>query len=201
MLSCVYPAFSAGQEDLPAFHQVGKGIVRSGQPTFAGLKSLSEKGYKTVVDLNMDIASVQEETQWAQELGMKFVSIPMDNLYAPSHTAVQTLIGILKEAPNHPVLVHDYNGCDSTGAMIAFYRMQEQNWPADKAYDEMLKYGFHPMFLALTDAVRDFRQDNELTGLATSQIPIKERANKKLDRMQDHNNKIRLGSRANLNPM
>ena len=110
----------------------------------------------------MEADQASQESQWASKLGMKFVPIPMDQLHEPSQTAVQTFIATLKDPHNQPVLVHDADGADRTGAMLAFYRMQEQHWSAEKAYKEMLHYGFHPMFTALSDAVFGYQEEKDM---------------------------------------
>jgi protein tyrosine/serine phosphatase len=185
--------------DLPNFHAVAPGINRSGQPSLDALAMLARKGYKTVVDLRMEADQVSQEAEFAKQLGMKFVAIPMDELHGPSQTVVQTFIATLKDPQNQPVLVHCADGQDRTGAMIAFYRMQEQKWPAPKAYKEMVKYGFHPMFLALSDSVFDYQEQKDL--IAGRPDTHARKPNQRDVERFDSKNSARLGSRLDLIPM
>lgn len=203
MLSGSNPVWASGvcADDLPNFHAVGARISRSGQPSYAGLSSLANQGYKTIVDLRMEADQVAQESQWVSKLGMKFVPIPMDQLHEPGQTAVQTFIATLKDPQNQPVLVHGAQGDDRTGAMVAFYRMQEQHWPAEKAYKEMLRYGFHPMFTALSDSVFDYQDEkNMIAGRPVDAHPHNQ-PDMKGGAKFDQRNLSRLGSRLGLVPM
>ncbi len=54
-------------------------IVTGGQPTFDQMKKASEAGFKTVINLRTDAEqpSPAEESSWIEELGMKYVHIPV----------------------------------------------------------------------------------------------------------------------------
>ena len=46
------------------------------------------------------------------------------------------------------MLLHCLHGADRTGMMIAMYRMLYQDWPRDKAIDELKNggYGYHAVW-------------------------------------------------------
>jgi uncharacterized protein (TIGR01244 family) len=94
------------------------GITSSGQPDEAALTELAEEGYKVVIDLRgasenrgLDEAAVVED------LGMKYVSLPISGADAVNYENAEALAAILAEADG-PVLVHCASG-NRVGAMLS----------------------------------------------------------------------------------
>jgi hypothetical protein len=50
----------------------------------------------------------------------------------------------------HPVFVHCQKGEDRTGLVVGLYRVLNQKWAPQDAWNEMFKFGYHPHFRALT---------------------------------------------------
>jgi len=75
---------SSQNEDLPNFQKVDDPFYRGAQPTNSGFKDLAERGIKTVGDLR-DISehSQADEQKAVTDLGMRYVSVPMQGMATP----------------------------------------------------------------------------------------------------------------------
>jgi len=85
---------------------------------------------------------------------MNFYRIPMTTSDRPSDAAVTQFLKLVKDAANWPVYVHCQGGRHRTGVMTAVYRMTQDGWNADRAYQEMKQYRFegfpgHPVLKRL----------------------------------------------------
>ena len=145
-------ALAGPNRDLPNFHAVAPGIWRGAAPSAAGLKSLKERGVKTVIDLRIEKKGQSEEAASAKALGLRRVRIPMGR-EAPTERQVTQFLAEMKGAGAAPVFVHCQHGADRTGAMIGIWRATRQGWPFDKTYAEMRKYGFKPYLTELKGSV------------------------------------------------
>src|SRR5581483_12525887 len=97
----------AGDPDLPNFQEVNEHVFRGGQPSDDGFKNMAQRGIKTVVDLRTaGEHSLSHEKQVVEADGMRFVSIPMKGLGAPSLQQISAALGILEDKENWPVFVH-----------------------------------------------------------------------------------------------
>src|SRR5215470_13752671 len=108
--------FAASMDGVPNFQRVNDGLYRGGQPTKNGFQALSGLGVKTVVDLRLpDEQSRVEEKRWVESLGMRYVSVPLKGLSAPSSADVAKILAIFNDASGGPVFVHCRRGADRTG--------------------------------------------------------------------------------------
>jgi protein tyrosine phosphatase (PTP) superfamily phosphohydrolase (DUF442 family) len=139
-------------KDLPNFHSVAPGVWRGAAPTQAGLRQLKAMGIDTVVDLRIAPKTVKQEHAYVTSLGMHFVNLPMSG-DPPTSRQVDTLMALLRQAPQQKVFVHCQHGADRTGCMIGIYRVTQCGWPYSQAYAEMRKYGFNPRWTKLSAAV------------------------------------------------
>jgi len=135
---------------LPNFHRVEPGIYRGAAPTAQGLKSLKTMGVKTIIDLRIEKTRHQAKRD-AEALGFRWIGLPMGK-EAPTKQQVNTLLTTLGDPSKHPVYVHCQYGADRTGCMIGLYRVTVQDWPFEKAWAEMRRYGFKK-FLAEQKAI------------------------------------------------
>jgi len=138
---------------VPNFGIVSAALLRGGQPNLSRLESLKRAGVKTIVDLRDGQHDIDTERECAEKLGLKFVSIPLSVFKTVSKDKVEKFLSTVRNPENQPVFVHCRQGQDRCGTMVAMYRTLEQSWTIDKAYVEMLKYGFHPMFVGLSASV------------------------------------------------
>jgi protein tyrosine/serine phosphatase len=151
------PLASALQPDLgglvPNFGVVSPQLWRGGVPKQGGIAELKKAGVKTIVNLMQDGQAVENERATARDLGMNFVHLPLNHFKVIKKDQVEKYLSVVRDPVNQPVFVHCNQGQDRAGTMVAIYRISEEGWSANKAYDEMLSYGFHPFFLGLTSSV------------------------------------------------
>jgi uncharacterized protein (TIGR01244 family) len=138
------------------FGRVDDHYFRGAQPKNNDYADLAALGIKTVIDLRDDGES--DERSLVETAGMTFYRIPMTTGARPSDTAVGQFLKLVNEPSNQPVFVHCQGGRHRTGVMTAVYRMTQDRWTADRAYQEMKQYKFegfvpHP---ALKNFVYDY---------------------------------------------
>lgn len=141
--------------DLPNFHQVHPYLYRGGEPSEVGLKKLSDRGIKTIIDLRAKGARTSKEKALAQTLGMDYINLPMSDK-APTQSQVETFLAAVKEGreKDRPVFLHCAHGSDRTGCLIGIYRVSEDGYTYKEAYKEMRRYYFGPQFKELSGAVK-----------------------------------------------
>jgi tyrosine-protein phosphatase SIW14 len=143
-------------EDLPAFHEVNRNILRSGRPTEKGLKSLqSSHGIKTIINLEDSASNVKKEAGWAKNLGIDYLSYPTDSWSRPDDQKVNEILALLQDQSRYPILIHCKHGEDRTGMMIGLHRVEAEGWTAQAGYDEMLELGFHKMLRELNNYYKE----------------------------------------------
>jgi len=122
------------------FGRINDNYYRGAQPESGDYGDLAALGVKTVIDLTRD--GRDEESGLVRRAGMKFYRIPMTTSDRPSDTAVAKFLQLVNDPANQPVYVHCQGGRHRTGVMTAVYRMTQDGWTADKAYQEMKLYKF-----------------------------------------------------------
>jgi len=132
------------------FARVNDTYYRGAQPVGRDYADLAALGVKTVINLTSDDA-LAEEPGLVEKAGMKYVSIPMTTRTVPTQEQLDRFLHIVNDPASQPVYVHCVGGKHRTGVMTAVYRMTQQSWTADQAFDEMKHYKFgasmlHPEF-------------------------------------------------------
>jgi len=145
-------------ENLPNLQKVDDHVYRGAQPTDTGFKDLAQLGIKTVVDLR-DIGehSQANEQKVVTDLGMRYVSIPMQGMSTPKIAQVAAVLGLLNDTASGPVFVHCKRGADRTGTVIAVYRISHYSWDNKKALTEAKSYGMSMFERAMQHFVMDFK--------------------------------------------
>ncbi len=111
--------------DLPNARVPFDYIVTGGQPTFDQLKKASELGFKTVINLRTDAEQPgpAQESSWVEELGMKYVHIPVAGTKGITLENAKALAVALLNPQDYPLIVHCASG-NRVGALFslkAFY--------------------------------------------------------------------------------
>lgn len=144
-------------------------VYRGGQPTTEGFKYLKDKKeVKTIVKLNSD--ELEQEDQDANKFEMKLVSAtiqPDGNLFRmgeiPDSNQVDIAMSAMMNKNNWPIYVHCKNGWDRTGLIIAMFRVCNDHYSKDDAYNEMIMNGFstsHRFFLqGINDTWENFNSE------------------------------------------
>lgn len=123
------------------FGKVDDHYYRGSQPTQEEFAQLKKLGIKTVIDLRKD--SVRAEQDWVRGVGMQYFNIPMKADTAATEPQTSSFLSLVKEPANWPVYIHCKGGRHRTGAMTAVYRIAQNGWTADQAFQEMKEYDFN----------------------------------------------------------
>ena len=147
LLLALTGAISSAQKDVATpvapiknFGKVNDNYFRGSQPTHSQMAALKAMGVKTVIDLRRDYVS--QERQWANDLKMNYVNIPLKASKAATKEQTEEFLRLVNDPVNAPVYVHCKGGRHRTGALTAVYRITHDGWTAQQAFDEMKKYDF-----------------------------------------------------------
>jgi tyrosine-protein phosphatase SIW14 len=140
---------------IPNAGKVSDTLFRGAQPHAQGYQQLKELGVSIVVDLR-NTGPKSPEKSTVESLGMRYVSIPTSAFFGPSDREVANFLRLILDNRKEKIFVHCYFGDDRTGVMIATYRMAEQHWSADQAYNEMKFFHFHTYLVLMGHYVRAF---------------------------------------------
>lgn len=135
------------RDDVPGvsnFAKVSEVLYRGAQPDRQGFTELKRLGIKTIVNLR----TTHSDREELKGLGFDYFEIPV----IPTHLEddqILSFLRIVSDSKQQPVFVHCKRGADRTGAMVAMYRMVEQQWPRKQATDELSNFDFHPIWVGL----------------------------------------------------
>jgi tyrosine-protein phosphatase SIW14 len=141
------------------FYEVSDGIYRGAAPGSAGMAYLKSIDIRSDLDLqSSEFVEIHEEKQISARDGIDFFAEPL--LTLPGVTSIlqpqlnekemDTIMQIVSDTSLRPLFVHCTHGEDRTGLVIGLYRVLNENWAPADAWAEMLKYGYHPTYEALT---------------------------------------------------
>jgi protein tyrosine/serine phosphatase len=128
------------------FGRISPTYYRGAQPQGRDYADLAALGVRTVINLTSDDA-LAEEPGMVAEAGMKYVSLPMTTRTAPTAEQLGRFLEIVNDPASQPVFVHCVGGKHRTGVMTAIYRMTQQAWSAEQAFEEMKRFKFGAAFL------------------------------------------------------
>lgn len=128
------------------FGRVNPNYYRGAQPNGHDYADLAALGIKTLINLTSDDAEVNEQTM-VEHGGMTYFHIPMTTHEPPTAAKLAEFLKIVTNPANQPVYVHCVGGRHRTGVMTAAYRMSQDGWTADRAFQEMKQYKFGADFL------------------------------------------------------
>ena len=134
------PTDKSSKIQVKNFGCVNENLYRGAQPKEQDYADLAAMGIKTVVDLQRDATTPEQQQVEAQ--GMKFFRIPMSDKTTPTSEQAELFLKIVNDPANQPVFVHCAGGRHRTGAMTAIYRITRDGWSADQAFLEMKHYDF-----------------------------------------------------------
>lgn len=117
----------------------GGRVCRSAQPEGAeGYLTFRRQGGKAVVNLRND----RDERQSVARAGLVPYWFGLDAGDPPSVEQIEQIVRTIADPANQPVLVHCRLGQDRTGLVIASYRIIEDRWTYEQAYEELKSYAF-----------------------------------------------------------
>jgi protein tyrosine/serine phosphatase len=128
------------------FGRINANYYRGAQPKGRDFADLAKMGVKTMIDLTNGDGDTNEG-RLAQAAGLQFFSIPMSTRVVPTSGEIAQFLRIVNDPANQPVYVHCVGGKHRTGVMTAVYRMIQDKWAPDKAFQEMKRFKFGADFL------------------------------------------------------
>ena len=122
------------------FGKVNEQYYRGAQPSAVQFTELKRLGVKTIIDLRQD--RISDASEWAQNAGLQYINVPLTTKRAATEEQTTYFLKLVSDPATWPVYVHCKGGRHRTGEMTALYRIANEEWTADQAYDEMKKYDF-----------------------------------------------------------
>ena len=147
------------------FHQVNEKIYRGAQPCAASFQKLAKIGIKTILDLRNEPDLWPAEKRAVEQAGMRFVSVPMYGMSAPTADQMAKALAVLNDPAATPVFVHCRRGADRTGTVIACYRISAQHWQNQKALAEARSLGMSWIEFAMHHYILGYRPAPAIAGV------------------------------------
>lgn len=157
-------AFVAQPASIPHTKQVDEHLYRGGQPSNKELKALQTVGVKAVIDLRGASERSKREEQAVEALGMKYYSVPLRPMAAPSDKQVALLLSLIGDSNNWPVFIHCERGKDRTGTVVACYRIAHDGWPNERALAEAVDDGLNVFERSMKNYIRHYKPPQTATG-------------------------------------
>jgi protein tyrosine/serine phosphatase len=150
---------SAVKVEVDNFGKVTDFYYRGAQPKGDEYNQLAAIGVRTVVDLRNDPKDYAKTL--AEQAGLKYLNLPMSDKEYPAPDAAQKFLTLVNNKEHWPVYVHCAGGRHRTGAMTAVFRMTNQGWDINRAYEEMKEYDFYTRWghKAMKKFVYDYYRD------------------------------------------
>ena len=125
------------------FDEVRKDVLyRGAQPSEKGIKTLADRGVRTVVNLRADPLAWEKDA--VIQSGMEYVWIPsLAERNDPK--VIEKFLATMRER-NRPVFVHCRVGRDRTGLNVAAWRIVHEKWSRDEAIHELYAHGYNWMW-------------------------------------------------------
>ena len=108
------------------FGQMDERLYRGAQPEPGDYQSLKELGVKTIIDLRND--PTDYEKRISEELGMKYVNIPMSGWKTAEDETVAEFMKVMNDPESGVVYLHCKAGKHRTGLTGAVYRLEKYGW-------------------------------------------------------------------------
>jgi protein tyrosine/serine phosphatase len=154
------------------FGVVSQDLLRCAQPDLDQLYRLKAAGVVSVINLRSGKDGIEEERLACEEAGLKYFSLPWGStLQGVNRNAIVGFFDVLADPDNLPALVHCKRGAERTGTVVAVYRIREDGWDAQRAYEEMKDYKFrYYLYRSLKEYVfnyEDYWRQRQEVGLQT----------------------------------
>ncbi|PWU03886.1 MAG: hypothetical protein C5B51_17970 [Terriglobia bacterium] len=151
------PAFAGSGPGIKNFDKVDQHVYRGAQPTGEGFQYLAKLGVKTIIDLREADERAHAEEQAVTAAGMKYVNVPMTGLTPPTEAEISKILAILEDSSTGPVFVHCRRGADRTGAVIAAYHIDHDNWDNERALQDAKAHSMSMFQFPRQNYIRTFR--------------------------------------------
>lgn len=119
------------------FTRVDAVVACGGATETAALEGLAKDGFKTVINLRLPTepgANIEQNAARARELGLNYVSLPL-NGQQPDPKVADRFLEVVANKANQPVYIH-CGSASRVGGMWLIKRVLLDGWPVDKATEE-----------------------------------------------------------------
>ena len=157
MLVFSLPVFAGSAPGIKNFDQVDAHVYRGGQPSAEGFQYLSKVGVKTIIDLRESGGRARAEERVVTGDGMRYVNVPMTGLTPPTESEISRILALLEDSTSGPVFVHCLRGADRTGAVIAAYHIDHDQWDNARALKDAKAHRMSYFQFPRQSYIRDFR--------------------------------------------
>jgi protein tyrosine phosphatase (PTP) superfamily phosphohydrolase (DUF442 family) len=152
------PAFGGPSiQGVDNFFKLNDHVYRGAQPTGEGFRNLAKLGIKTVVDLREADARAVAEERTVTAAGMQYINVPMTGLTPPTNEQMAKIMTFLQDGSGGPVFVHCKRGADRTGAVMAAYRIEHDQWDNNRALSEAKALGMGSFQFPRQNYVRGYQ--------------------------------------------
>lgn len=124
---------------LKRFFKVNDSIYRSAQPSKKEFGLLEDYGIKTVLNLRRNV----KDDKKASKTNLDLVHQPLKSKEITEDDIIKALQHL--HSAEKPALIHCWHGSDRTGVVTAAYRIVFEDWPKEKAIEELrsTEFGYH----------------------------------------------------------
>lgn len=131
-------SLEALEKEIPQFGKIDEQIYRGGQPSEEGLRLLKSMGVETIINFRHEKDEIEKERKIAEELGMKYISIPWRVQWHPRNPVMQEFLAEVGREEG-PFFIHCRRGAERTGVADAIYRHRLLGENADTAWRNATK--------------------------------------------------------------
>ena len=113
-------------------------VYRGAKPSSRTLKKLSGLGVRTILDLRN--GAIGDAKQKAEQLGFRWIRIPMADNAAPSPIQVKAALDLIDMGF---IFIGCRGGRHRTSAVCAAWRVRSCGWTKEKAWAEAKTFGYY----------------------------------------------------------
>jgi len=165
LLLLALPVFAGSAQRIRNFDKVDQHVYRGGQPTEEGFQYLAQLGVKTVVDLREADHRSRDEERMVTHAGMTYFNVPMTGLTPPTEAEITRILAILEGNAPGSVYVHCKRGADRTGAVIAAYHIEHDQWDNSRALKDAMAHGMSFFQFPRQNYIKNFRAHSVEAGI------------------------------------
>ncbi|HKY05883.1 MAG TPA: protein-tyrosine phosphatase family protein [Blastocatellia bacterium] len=129
---------------IPNFAKVTDKLFRGALPDFDGYRALAEK-----LDVYRVCSMIEHESQDDRKLALsagikEWRYIPFSDRDAPEPKSVKEWLDYVRSAKKKgAIFTHCRGGRHRTGTLVAVFRVVDCGWTKERAFEEMLRYGWY----------------------------------------------------------
>jgi protein tyrosine phosphatase (PTP) superfamily phosphohydrolase (DUF442 family) len=129
------------KSDVPRVLCLDGSFTTGGQPTDQAYAKAATNGFRSIMSLRAGNEGIDlfRERAVVEKSNLRYFNIPVVSS-APRPEQADEFIRIVKEPANHPMLINCASA-NRVGAFMMIYRVVEQGWTEDKAFEEATKIG------------------------------------------------------------